>query len=141
MVFKSMGCAVVVEGASAAELERVRTLFDERDATFSRFRPDSELNRVNALSGATVVSPLFARMVEAALRASEATGALASRFLARGEAIANASWLAQDPGVPQGVAARLRPDAEAVRARADGDLGAQPPGAGVDRVDDAVPAA
>ena len=312
MIFESMGCEVAVEGGSAAELERVRALFDERDATFSRFRPDSELNRVNAGGGATVVSPLFARMVEAALRASEATGGLVvptlgdaleaagydrdfdklapsdeavgaaaagtirlygrvlvasgrldlngvvkaaavdealrllsgpgwisaggdlattaplevelpgggsvrlvsgglatsgrtkrrwlrdgeeqhhlidprtgrpsaspwdevtvcaatclaadvaakaafllgeegpawlgdrglpGRFLARGDAIANASWLAQDPGVPQGVAARLRPDAQAVRARADGDLGAQPPGAGVDRVDDAVPAA
>ena len=312
MVFESMGCEVVVEGASAAELERVRALFAERDATFSRFRPDSELNRVNAHTGATVVSPLFARMVEAALRAAQTTGGLVvptlgdaleavgydrdfdeleprdeaagvaaagtlrlygrvlvaggrldlngvvkaaavddalrllagpgwisaggdlattmplevelpgggpvrlvsgglatsgrtkrrwlragveqhhlidprtgrpsaspwdevtvcaasclaadvaakaafllgeqgpawlddrrlpGRFVAGAEVIANASWLAQDPGVPQGVAARLRPDAQAVRARADGDPGEQPPVAGVDRVDDAVPAA
>jgi hypothetical protein len=43
-----MGCEIVVEGASARELARIRSLFEERDAVFSRFRPDSELNRVNA---------------------------------------------------------------------------------------------
>lgn len=75
-MFESMGCEVVVEGASAAELARIRALFEERDAVFSRFRPGSELNRVNTAAGATLVSPLFARMVEAALRAREATGGL-----------------------------------------------------------------
>jgi len=74
--FSSMGCDVVVEGASAGELERVQALFEERDAVFSRFRPDSELNRVNAAGGASLVSPLFARMVEAALWARETTGGL-----------------------------------------------------------------
>ena len=69
-----MGCEVVVEGATG-ELARVRALFEERDAVFSRFRPDSELNRVNAAE-APLVSPLFARMVEAALRARETTGGL-----------------------------------------------------------------
>ena len=76
MVFESMGCEVVVEGATMAEAERVRELFDERDAVFSRFRPDSELNRVNAAGGATLVSPLFARMVALALRARDSTGGL-----------------------------------------------------------------
>jgi len=71
-----MGCEIVVEGASAPELARIRSLFEERDAVFSRFRPDSELNRVNAAGGGTLVSPLFARMVETALRAREATGGL-----------------------------------------------------------------
>jgi thiamine biosynthesis lipoprotein len=71
-----MGCEVVVEGASAEELQRVRALFEERDAIFSRFRDDSELNRVNAAGGAGLVSPLFARMVEAALWARETTGGL-----------------------------------------------------------------
>ena len=59
MVFESMGCEVVVEGATAAEAERVRALFEERDGIFSRFRPDSELSRVNAAGGPTLVSPLF----------------------------------------------------------------------------------
>jgi thiamine biosynthesis lipoprotein len=76
MVFESMGCKIAVEGASARERARIRSLFEERDAVFSRFRPDSELNRVNAAGGGTLVSPLFGRMVEAALRAREATGGL-----------------------------------------------------------------
>ncbi|HSB40025.1 MAG TPA: FAD:protein FMN transferase [Gaiellaceae bacterium] len=74
--FTSMGCEVVVEGASPHELERVRALFEERDAVFSRFRPGSELNRVNEAGGAGLVSPIFARMLEAALWARETTGGL-----------------------------------------------------------------
>jgi len=76
MVFESMGCEIVVEGATAEEAARVRALFEDRDAVFSRFRPDSELNRVNASRGATLVSSLFARMVELALRARTSTGGL-----------------------------------------------------------------
>lgn len=71
-----MGCDVLVEGATGSELARVRALFEERDAAFSRFRPDSELNLVNGGRGARFVSPLLARMVEAALRAREQTGGL-----------------------------------------------------------------
>ncbi|HSC50715.1 MAG TPA: FAD:protein FMN transferase [Gaiellaceae bacterium] len=71
-----MGCEVLVEGATPAELARVQALFEERDARFSRFRPDSELSAVNAGRGGRLVSPLFARMVEAALRAREQTGGL-----------------------------------------------------------------
>jgi FAD:protein FMN transferase len=74
--FTSMGCEVVVEGATGDEVARVRTLFEERDALFSRFRPDSELNAVNDGSGARLLSPVFARMVEAGLRAREQTGGL-----------------------------------------------------------------
>jgi FAD:protein FMN transferase len=74
--FSSMGCEVLVEGATADEFARVRALFEERDAVFSRFRPDSELNLVNGGRGARLVSPLFARAVEAALRAREQTGGL-----------------------------------------------------------------
>ena len=74
--FTSMGCEVVVEGASPSELEQVRALFEERDAAFSRFRSGSELNRVNEVGGAGLVSPLFARMVATALWAYETTGGL-----------------------------------------------------------------
>jgi FAD:protein FMN transferase len=74
--FSSMGCEVLVEGATADELARVRALFEERDAVFSRFQPDSELNLVNGGRGARLVSPLFARAVEAALQARERTGGL-----------------------------------------------------------------
>jgi thiamine biosynthesis lipoprotein len=72
--FASMGCEVVVEGATAEELARIQAIFAERDAVFSRFRAESELNAVNAGRGARLVSPLFARMVEVALRAREQTG-------------------------------------------------------------------
>ena len=76
MTFQSMGCEVVVGGATESELARIRTLFEERDAVFSRFRPESELNSVNNGRGARLVSPLFSRMVAAALRAREQTGGL-----------------------------------------------------------------
>jgi FAD:protein FMN transferase len=81
--FASMGCEVIVAGASAGELERVQALFEERDDTFSRFRPDSELNRVNAAGGGMLVSPQFARMVEVALWARETTGGLVDPTLGR----------------------------------------------------------
>ena len=74
--FSAMGCEVVVEGATPDELVRVRALFAERDAVFSRFQDGSELNAVNGGRGARLVSPLFARMVEAALRAREQTDGL-----------------------------------------------------------------
>ena len=74
--FSAMGCDVLVEGATSQELAAVRALFDERDAVFSRFRPESELNAVNAGRGGRLVTPLFARMVEAALRAREQTDGL-----------------------------------------------------------------
>jgi FAD:protein FMN transferase len=76
MVFESMGCDVVVAGATESELARIRKLFEERDEVFSRFRPESELNAVNSGRGARFVSPLFSRMVETTLRAREETGGL-----------------------------------------------------------------
>ena len=62
-----MGCEVLVEGATAGELEHVQALFEERDAAFSRFRPDSELTGSSGRRRRRLVSPLFARMVETAL--------------------------------------------------------------------------
>jgi thiamine biosynthesis lipoprotein len=70
-----MGCEVVVGGATETELERVRALFDERDRIFSRFRADSELNRVNAVRVASVSSE-FARTLAVAFAAAVATGGL-----------------------------------------------------------------
>ena len=71
-----MGCEIVVAGAIAVGLARGRALLEERDAVFSHFQPDSELNAVNSGRGARFVSPLFARMVELALMARERTGGL-----------------------------------------------------------------
>ena len=72
--FRAMGCDVVVIGGDAAPVEE---LFELRDATFSRFRDGSELNRVNAAQADPVlVSEGFARMVATALRAAGATSGL-----------------------------------------------------------------
>jgi thiamine biosynthesis lipoprotein len=75
--FESMGCEVVVGGSTAQELRAIRELFAERDRVFSRFRPDSELNRVNCSAGRFVaVSPLFAQTLAVALHAARETEGL-----------------------------------------------------------------
>lgn len=107
--FTSMGCDVVVGGATPDELARMQALFEERDAVFSRFRLESELNAVNAGRGARLVSPLFARMVEAALWARERTGGLVDPTL--GAALVAAGYdrdfAALEPSAePPGIAAR-----------------------------------
>jgi thiamine biosynthesis lipoprotein len=99
-----MGCEVVVAGASATELELIALLFEERDATFSRFREESELRRVNRAGGGVLVSPSFARGVEVALWARDVTGGLVDPTL--GAAIEAAGYdrdlaeLAPDPRPP-----------------------------------------
>ena len=72
-----MGVEVVVGGAGDEERAAVGRLFLRWDATFSRFRPDSELSAVNAsASDAIVVSPLFARVLRTALWAARMSGGL-----------------------------------------------------------------
>lgn len=72
-----MGVAIVVGGADAASFARIRTLFTERDAIFSRFRHDSELSRINRSEASVVpISPTFRRAVIAAIGAAHATGGL-----------------------------------------------------------------
>jgi thiamine biosynthesis lipoprotein len=70
-----MGCEVVVGGATDGELTQIRELFDARDRMFSRFRVDSELNRVNAVRVAAL-SPEFARTLAVAFAAAVATDGL-----------------------------------------------------------------
>ena len=98
-----MGVDVVVGGASAAELEAVARLFHAWEQVFSRFRPDSELSRLNRSSAEAVfVSPLFARVLGTTLGASAATGGLVDPTL--GEAIEAAGYdrdfaeVGDDPG-------------------------------------------
>ncbi|HTJ66377.1 MAG TPA: FAD:protein FMN transferase [Actinospica sp.] len=71
------GKAVIVTAvpqAINAARELVRAETAAMDAACSRFRPDSELTRVNAAAGEPVqVSGLFAEVVSAALRAAAAT--------------------------------------------------------------------
>ncbi|MDQ6607758.1 MAG: FAD:protein FMN transferase [Actinomycetota bacterium] len=66
--FSAMGCEVVVGGAEEAEMRAIRALFERREQVFSRFRPDSELNRVNRSAAPIVaVSGLFAETLADAL--------------------------------------------------------------------------
>jgi len=82
--FRSMGVEVAVGGASPSELARVQLLFEELDATFTRFRETSELCRVNAAAGSPVlVSPRFAQVVRLALRAAAATNGTVDPTLGR----------------------------------------------------------
>ena len=75
--FDSMGCEIVVGGADADARDSIEALFRRRDQTFSRFRPDSELNVVNAHAGKPVhVSGEFASMLALALESAELTDGL-----------------------------------------------------------------
>lgn len=75
--FRAMGCDVLVGGAGPGELDAIRRLFAERERTFSRFLPSSELSRVNASTArGMLVSRLFAATLEQALGAAAATGGL-----------------------------------------------------------------
>jgi thiamine biosynthesis lipoprotein len=72
-----MGCDVIVSGGSGAARGAVEHLFHERDAIFSRFDPDSELNRVNAGGGEAVpVSAEFADMLAVAFEVARESGGL-----------------------------------------------------------------
>lgn len=75
ITFRAMGCTVELsDGMPAA---RVRALFEQRERTFSRFRADSELSRLNrAPAGASLVSDELSRLLAHAIDASRATGGL-----------------------------------------------------------------
>jgi thiamine biosynthesis lipoprotein len=71
-----MGCDVVVGGATASEAGAIERLFAGRDRIFSRFRPDSELNAVNASTSSILVSDIFAATLATALEVAAATDGL-----------------------------------------------------------------
>jgi thiamine biosynthesis lipoprotein len=71
-----MGCEIVVGGATSSELQSIEALFSERDRRFSRFRADSELNRVNATDGPCLVSDEFASALGVALEAAATSNGL-----------------------------------------------------------------
>jgi thiamine biosynthesis lipoprotein len=80
-----MGCAVVVEGRG--DIAAVRAIFERYDATFSRFRAGTELNRLNDAGGGRM-SPLFAAVIETALWARDRTDGLVDPTLGRALAAA-----------------------------------------------------
>jgi thiamine biosynthesis lipoprotein len=76
----ALGTTVVLRHAGPADpaaRAAVQRELDAIDAAASRFRPDSELSRLNALRGpgprALVASPLFAQAVRLAIHAAEAS--------------------------------------------------------------------
>jgi FAD:protein FMN transferase len=80
--FTAMGTDVEVlldapAGVEAqAALDRVESDFERLEQTLSRFRPDSELSRLNAAGRLEQASPDLVRVLELAVEAREATGGL-----------------------------------------------------------------
>ena len=75
--FEAMGVEVVVGGATETELREVKRLFERLDRIFSRFRPDSELSRLNeSSSGFVGASPTFVGVLRLALDAARRTDGL-----------------------------------------------------------------
>lgn len=78
--FEAMGVtntvAIEDEALLAAAMAMVQTEIRRIDETCSRFKPDSELSRLNRRGGATPLSPLLEEALTAALRAAEMTGGL-----------------------------------------------------------------
>jgi FAD:protein FMN transferase len=73
--FPAMGTSVVIGGGAPADHRAIERLFRDRERVFSRFLPDSELNRVNESAGRLVlVSPVFAETLRMALEAAAETG-------------------------------------------------------------------
>jgi len=81
--FRAMGCEVVVGGATDPERVSVERLFAALEASLSRFRPESDLERLNRSAVETViVSPLLATALDDALRAAAATDGLCDPTIA-----------------------------------------------------------
>ena len=77
LTFNAMGTGVEAWCPDEASAAGLRDWFEEVEATGSRFRPDSELSRVNRAPGSEVViSQLFADVMHAADRARRLTGGL-----------------------------------------------------------------
>lgn len=72
--FRAMGCEIVTAGGDPADSAAV---FERWERTFSAFRPESELSRVNAsAAGVLCVSTFFARVLQVALDTADDTEGL-----------------------------------------------------------------
>ncbi len=78
--FRAMGSEIHVllpDGRRAEAVRAVERLFARWESVLSRFRPESELSRLNARAGTPVrVGPILLAAVEASLDAARATGGL-----------------------------------------------------------------
>jgi thiamine biosynthesis lipoprotein len=85
--WRALGTTVqllVADGDLPAARKAVTAVLDEVDRTYSRFRADSEISRLNARAGQVVpISPLLAEAVGAALRASRASDGLVDPTVGR----------------------------------------------------------
>jgi FAD:protein FMN transferase len=126
--FRAMGCDVVVSGGDAAEIAAVFARWEE---SFSRFRPGSELSRVNrALEPALLVSPFFAEALRVALDVARATEGLVDPTL--GVALENAGYDRDfDLLRPDGALGPAAPSRLA-EVRLDGKILRRPPGLRLD---------
>jgi thiamine biosynthesis lipoprotein len=124
----AMGCEVVVSGADPGA---VAAVFARWEAVFSRFRPESELSRVNtSAEPALAVSPLFARALRVALDVAAATGGLVDPTL--GAALEAAGYDRDFASLP--LDGRLGPAAPSRlrEVRLDGTILRRPPGLALD---------
>jgi FAD:protein FMN transferase len=97
--FRAMGCDVAVAGGDPAI---VAAVLERWEATFSLFRPESELSRVNrSPARVIVVSPLFVRALEVALDvAADTEGVVDPTLCGRSrEIVLSGSLLSRPPGL------------------------------------------
>lgn len=74
--WRALGARVdllIDDGDARTAQEAVEALLDEVDRTYSRFRPDSELRRLEERRGPAILSPLLTRALVEALRAARIT--------------------------------------------------------------------
>lgn len=84
LAFRAMNTDFLVAGVSASSAAAVREQVELAETTFSRFKPDSEISRINRSSGAWVpVSILTYEVLEDAMSAFASTEGLFSPFLGR----------------------------------------------------------
>jgi thiamine biosynthesis lipoprotein len=106
------GIRLVVSGGDLASARQaVEGVLDEVDRTYSRFRADSEISRLNAGAGSrTTVSPLLAEAIEAGLRAARLTdGAVDPTVGSAMRAIGYDADFAQVPNKAGPIELRLQP--------------------------------
>jgi thiamine biosynthesis lipoprotein len=133
--WEALGTTVVLRVTNASALIEARALVEEElaavDLACSRFRADSELERVNASAGRYVtVSPLLLEALEAALRAAALTDGAVDPTL--GEAIVLAGYsrdFAELEHPPAGPAAPAAPEARAAPDPSGRPAAPTPPGA------------
>jgi len=108
-------CTLIVADARAADAAAAVAQSERRllewHEQFSRFQADSELTRLNCAPEETVaVSPMMRRVVEAAVRAADATGGLVDPTLL--DEIERAGYEShfEGDGMPLAVALALAPD-------------------------------